>query len=74
MEISATSASGVFHYTVDSTEIVLPEAVEVISIHSRPELTLVTCYPFNYVGAAPKRFVVHAHLVSVSPDSIAASR
>jgi sortase A len=29
----------------------------------RPTLTLVTCYPFYYVGPAPKRFVVHAALV-----------
>jgi sortase A len=69
MEIRATDATGVYHYIVDTTEIVLPEAVDVLSIQSRPELTLVTCYPFNYVGAAPKRFVVHAHLVSVSPDA-----
>jgi sortase A len=43
--------------------------VEVLAIRSRPELTLITCYPFHYVGAAPKRFVVHAHLVSVSPET-----
>jgi sortase A len=72
MEIRATDVAGLYHYIVDSTEIVLPEAVDVLSIQSRPELTLITCYPFNYVGAAPKRFVVHAHLVSVSPDAIAA--
>ena len=69
MEIRASNAGGVYHYVVDSTEIVLPEAVEVLDIRSRPELTLITCYPFNYVGPAPKRFVVHAHLVSVSPDA-----
>ena len=72
MEIRATDAAGVYHYVVDSTEIVMPEAVDVLAIRSRPELTLITCYPFNYVGAAPKRFVVHAHLVSVSPDAAAA--
>ena len=30
-------------------------------------LTLVTCYPFLYVGSAPKRFVVHASLVTEAP-------
>lgn len=69
MMIRASNTSGVYHYIVDSTEIVRPEAVEVLAIRERPELTLITCYPFNYVGAAPKRFVVHAHLVSVSPDA-----
>jgi sortase A len=68
MEIDATGTAGKYHYVVDTTEIVMPQAVSVLAIHSRPELTLITCYPFNYVGAAPKRFVVHAHLVSVSPD------
>jgi sortase A len=68
MEIRAIGAAGEYHYVVDSTEIVLPQAVSVLDIHARPELTLITCYPFNYVGAAPKRFVVHAHLVSASPD------
>jgi sortase A len=61
-----------YYYVVDSTEIVMPEEVEVLSVRSRPELTLITCYPFNYVGAAPKRFIVHAYLVSVAPDAVAA--
>lgn len=71
MDIRATDATGVYHYVVDSTEIVMPEEVEVLSVRSRPELTLITCYPFNYVGAAPKRFIVHAHLLSVAPDAVA---
>ena len=69
MDIRVTDASGTYHYEVDSTEIVLPEQVDVLSIRSRPELTLVTCYPFDYIGAAPKRFIVHAHLLSASPDT-----
>jgi sortase A len=72
MAIRATDATGVYHYVVDSTEVVMPEQVEVLSVRARPELTLITCYPFNYVGAAPKRFIVHAHLVSVAPDAVAA--
>ena len=68
MDIRVTDASGTYHYAVDSTEIVLPEQVSVLAIQDRPELTLVTCYPFDYVGAAPKRFIVHAHLLSASPD------
>lgn len=68
MDIRASSAAGTYHYIVDSTEIVTPEQVDVLKIRSRPELTLITCYPFNYVGPAPRRFVAHAHLVSLSPD------
>ncbi len=67
MEIRAVSPAGVFHYIVDSTEIVDPGAVQVLDIRDRPELVLVTCYPFDYIGAAPKRFIVHAHLVSAAP-------
>ncbi len=74
MQIRATNPTGIYHYVVDSTEIVPPEAVDVLNIGSRPELTLITCYPFNYVGAAPRRFIVHAHLLSVSPDTVAANR
>jgi len=74
MDIRATSAAGTYHYIVDSTEVVMPEQVDVLKIHARPELTLITCYPFNYIGAAPKRFVAHAHLVSLSPDTAAGVR
>lgn len=68
MDIRVADATGTYHYEVDSTEVVMPEQVEVLEIRSRPELTLVTCFPFDYVGAAPKRFIVHAHLLSASPD------
>lgn len=69
MDIRVADESGTYHYQVDSTEVVMPEQVEVLEIRSRPELTLITCFPFDYIGAAPKRFIVHAHLLSVSPDA-----
>jgi hypothetical protein len=47
-------------YGVESTEVVDPENVEVLCPTVDAELTLVTCYPFSYIGAAPKRFIVHA--------------
>jgi sortase A len=50
-----------FRYRVTSTAIVLPDDLSVLDAKSnRATLTLITCYPFYYVGAAPKRFVVHA--------------
>ena len=68
MQIKVIGAAGAYRYRVDSTEIVDPEEVKVLDIASRPMLTLITCYPFNYIGAAPRRFIVHAHLLSVAPD------
>jgi sortase A len=56
-----------FHYQVEWTAVVPPTAVRVLQPTSEPALTLVTCFPFYYVGAAPERFVVRAHRVSVSP-------
>jgi sortase A len=72
MEVRLVDKSGTYHYIVDSTEIVSPDRVEVLDIVARPELTLITCFPFDYVGAAPRRFIVHAHLLSASPDGVSA--
>jgi sortase A len=70
-EIRLVLLSGTYRYIVDSTEIVTPDRVDVLATGLRPELILITCFPFDYIGAAPKRFIVHAHLLSVSPDSAA---
>ena len=56
-----------FQYQVEWTAIVPPTAVRVIQPKSEPALTLVTCFPFYYVGAAPERFVVRAHKISIAP-------
>jgi sortase A len=72
MEVRLIDKTGIYHYVVDSTEIVSPDKVEVLNIAARPELTLITCFPFDYVGAAPERFIVHAHLLSASPDGVSA--
>ncbi len=69
MEIRVTDHTGTYRYVVDSTEIVTPDQVEVLDIRSEPELTLITCYPFDFIGQAPKRFIVHAHLLSLEPDA-----
>ena len=68
-EIRYSTPTGAFTYRVVSLRVVLPSAVEVLDSTSRPSLTLVTCYPFHSVGAAPNRFIVHAEMVSASPDS-----
>ena len=74
MEIRLTDRTGTYHYAVDSTEIVSPDKVQVLNIAARPELTLITCFPFDFVGAAPRRFIVHAHLLSASPDAAPTAR
>ncbi|HEX4959485.1 MAG TPA: class D sortase [Thermoanaerobaculia bacterium] len=58
--IRLETLEGTFTYRVDWTRIVMPEETEVLNDDGVPELTLVTCYPFHYVGAAPKRFIVRA--------------
>jgi len=58
--ILVTTSYGTFRYVVDRIEIVDPTDVQVLHRTHDAELTLVTCYPFTYLGAAPKRFVVHA--------------
>lgn len=50
-------------YQVVSREIVKPDAVRVLQPTEKPRLTLITCYPFNWVGAAPERLVVVAEPV-----------
>lgn len=59
-EIVLTTLDGLRRYSVESTEVVRPDDVRVLSPSSQPMLTLVTCYPFYFVGSAPWRFVVHA--------------
>jgi len=56
-----------FDYVVESTETVDPDDVGVIESRESSELTLITCYPFYFVGSAPKRFVVHARPVTRTP-------
>jgi|SRR5579864_2969351 sortase A len=56
-----------FQYEVEWTAVVPPTAVRVIQPTSDPALTLVTCFPFYYVGAAPERFIVRAREISVAP-------
>lgn len=51
-------------YRVSSIRIVTPADVNVLAPTNKPSVTLVTCYPFYFVGSAPKRFIVQAQLES----------
>ena len=61
-EILLATPGGDARYVVRSTRIVDPSEVSVLAPTRKSMLTLVTCYPFNYVGAAPKRFIVRAEI------------
>jgi sortase A len=61
--IELQTTAGTYRYMVKSTRIVTPRDVSVLNASGGETLTLVTCYPFYYVGSAPKRFIVHAALM-----------
>jgi sortase A len=60
-EITLTTLRGTDHYRVDSTQVVDPEDMRALEYSDKSILTLVTCYPFYFVGPAPQRFIVRAH-------------
>ena len=62
--ITLTTLEGSYHYVVEWTRIVDPTDREVLGASVEPLLTLVTCYPFYYLGPAPQRFIVRARRVS----------
>jgi sortase A len=63
-EISLESGSRTFRYRVVDLRVVAPTDTSSLDPTSKSTLTLVTCYPFYYVGPAPKRFVIRAELIS----------
>jgi sortase A len=62
-EVRVVTRQGEYHYRVKKTHIVDPDDVWVLAPTTRPTITLITCYPFSFVGNAPQRFVVQAELV-----------
>jgi sortase A len=58
--ITVRTIRGAFQYRVESSRVVSPTDIGVLEASGRRELTLVTCFPFHYVGAAPNRFIVRA--------------
>jgi sortase A len=58
--VRLVTPQGTFHYVVARLRVVEPDDVSVLATSDRSSITLVTCYPFNFVGQAPKRFIVQA--------------
>ncbi|MGO4879670.1 MAG: class D sortase [Bryobacteraceae bacterium] len=73
-EIRFSTLKGDFEYEVESLRVVAPDNVGVLAPSGENVLTMVTCYPFYYVGPAPKRWIVRArqvspHTVQTAPPS-----
>ncbi len=62
-KLDLLTPEGKQEYEVDGIRIVYPRDVEVLDSRPAPSLTLVTCYPFYYVGSAPQRYIVQATLL-----------
>jgi hypothetical protein len=66
--IDVVTPAGTRRYQVDSTDIVTPDHISVLAPTRAATLTLVTCFPFDWFGHAPMRFIVRAHELK-SPNS-----
>jgi len=62
-EVQLSTLAGNFNYEVESLRVVDPDNVRVLAPSGHNVLTLVTCYPFYFVGPAPKRWIVSAKQV-----------
>jgi sortase A len=69
--ITFESQHQTYSYRVYQTLVVKPTDIDVLRSNGHEDLTLITCYPFYYVGSAPKRFIVRARLV---PETELSSR
>ena len=70
-EIRFVTHQGTFDYRVESTEVVAPTDMRVLKPSTGHDLTLLTCFPFYYIGPAPKRFVVRAREIHEPPLRLA---
>lgn len=70
--IRLAGPTGSEDFLVERLTVVAPDAVDVIADAGYPALTLVTCYPFRWVGAAPERFIVRARRIEAEARPAAA--
>jgi LPXTG-site transpeptidase (sortase) family protein len=66
-EIRFKTAENSFDYVVESFEVVAPTDIRVLEATSGHDLTFITCFPFYYMGPAPKRFIVRARQADRMP-------
>ena len=67
-DIHLTTARGTLRYRVTRHAVVNPTELWVLDPSPTAALTLITCYPFDYIGPAPRRFIVHAERVANASD------
>jgi sortase A len=72
--IELETLHGTEQYTIERTWIVTPDDVSVLDPTPERSLTLVTCYPFYFVGSAPQRYIVRATRHDTARDTVAAHR
>jgi len=60
-------------YVIDEITVVDPTDVSVLASRAQPSLTLVTCYPFYYIGSAPQRYIVRASEITSSANNLEVS-
>ena len=61
-DVFVDTGQATFVYRIAETRVAQPSEVEVLDANGGTDLTLITCYPFDWVGPAPRRYVVKAHL------------
>jgi len=69
-DVRIVTSRGEYHYRVTKTQIVDPDDVWVLAPTPAPTITLITCYPFSFVGNAPQRFIVQGELVGHVAGSV----
>jgi sortase A len=65
-ELYLDTVNSTRRYRVTRISVVTPRDVSVLDATLHPSMTLVTCYPFHFVGAAPQRFIVRAEIAGSS--------
>ena len=60
-------------YVIDEIAVVDPLNVSVLAPRTLPSVTLVTCYPFYFIGSAPQRYIVHASQVAPGAEKLQVS-
>jgi sortase A len=63
--VTLTTLAGNYDYRVVATKVTEPSDVSVLAPNAKEILTLITCYPFYFVGSAPKRFVVQGERITL---------
>jgi sortase A len=66
-EVRIRTSAGTAVYRVVDTDVVTPQQTDVLNRTHSDTLTLITCYPFNFIGSAPERFVVRARAEREKP-------